>query len=59
MKTLPLALRIRLEQFLLDYLKEDEEAPCDCQLCRSARDLRADLEAEYEYQQDILDRKDA
>ena len=58
MKTLPLALRIRLEQFLLDYLKDDVP-PCSCALCVQARQLQLDLEAEYEHQQDTLDRKDA
>jgi hypothetical protein len=60
MKTLPLALRIRLEQFLLDYLKAGWSIDiCSCALCVRARQLQVDIEAEYEYQQDIFDRKDA
>jgi hypothetical protein len=57
MKTLSLALRLRLEQFLLDYLKENEP-PCSCKLCVRGSQLQLDIEAEYEHQQDILDRKD-
>ena len=53
MKTLPLALRLRLEQFLLDYLKDDVP-PCSCGLCLRAHQLQADIEVEYEYQQDQL-----
>ena len=47
MKTLPILLQIRLEQFLRNYLVGDNP-PCNCSLCTSARTLLRDIEAENE-----------